>query len=104
MAGRKIIVVGASSGGVETLTTIVSGLPQDLDASLCVVLHVPSRFESLLPQIPTRAGNLRAEPARDNEPVQKGRIYTAPPDFHLLLQDRLVRLVRGPRENNHRPA
>ena len=51
-------------------------------------------------QILTRAGKLRA----DNEPVQQGRIYIAPPDFHLLLQERSVRLVRGPRENNHRPA
>ncbi|MGB7947852.1 MAG: chemotaxis protein CheB, partial [Candidatus Binatia bacterium] len=43
MAGRDIIVVGASSGGVETLTTVVSGLPQDLNATLFVVLHVPAR-------------------------------------------------------------
>ncbi len=97
---RRSVVVGASSGGVETLTAIVSGLPKDLDASLFMVLHVLSRSESRLSQILTRAGKLRA----DNEPVQKGRIYIAPPDFHLLLQERSVRLVRGPRENNHRPA
>ncbi|MGB7951700.1 MAG: chemotaxis protein CheB, partial [Candidatus Binatia bacterium] len=101
---RDIIVVGASSGGVETLTTVVSGLPQDLNATLFVVLHVPARGESLLPQILSRAGKLPAEHARDNEPVQKGRIYVAPPDFQLLLQDRVARLVRGPKENNHRPA
>ena len=89
MAGRDVIVVGASSGGVETLTAIVSGLPKDLDAFLFVVLHVPSRSESLLPQILTRAGNLRAEHAKDNEPVQKGRIYIAPPDFQLEEGDLL---------------
>jgi two-component system chemotaxis response regulator CheB len=104
MAGRDIIVLGASSGGVETLTTVVSGLPQDLNAALFVVLHMPARGESLLPQILSRAGKLPAEHARDNEPVQKGRIYVAPPDFQLLLQDRVARLVRGPKENNHRPA
>ncbi len=103
MPGRAILI-GASSGGVETLTETISGLPQDLDASLFVVLHVPTRSESVLPQILTRAGNMRAEHAKDNEPVQKGRTYLAPPDFQLLLQNRSVRLVSGPRENNHRPA
>jgi len=104
MAGRDIMVVGASSGGVEALTTVVSGLPHDFSAAVFVVLHVPARGDSLLPQILSRAGKLPAEHARDNEPVQKGRIYVAPPDFQLLLQDRVMRLVRGPRENNHRPA
>ncbi len=104
MAGHDIIVIGASSGGIESLTEIVSGLPQDLDATLFVVLHVPAHSESLLPQILTRAGNMRAEHARDNEPIQKGRIYVAPPDFHLLLNDGTIRIVRGPKEANVRPA
>lgn len=103
MAGHDIIVIGASSGGIESLTEIVSGLPQDLDATLLVVLHVPAHSESFLPQI-TRAGNMNAEHAKDNQPIQKGRIYVAPPDFHLLLTDGTIRLLRGPKEANVRPA
>jgi len=99
MPGRAILI-GASSGGVETLTETISGLPQDLDASLFVVLHVPTRSESVLPQILTRAGNMRAEHAKDNELVQKRRTYIAPPDFQLLLQNRSVRLVSGQREQS----
>jgi two-component system, chemotaxis family, protein-glutamate methylesterase/glutaminase len=99
-----IIVIGASSGGIEGLTEIVAGLPQDFNASVFVVLHVPARSESLLPQILSRAGHIQAAHAKDNEPIQKGRIYIAPPDFHLLLRDGTIRIVRGPKESSVRPA
>jgi two-component system chemotaxis response regulator CheB len=39
---RDIVVIGASSGGLEVLSTIVAALPNDLPASLFVVLHVSS--------------------------------------------------------------
>jgi two-component system, chemotaxis family, protein-glutamate methylesterase/glutaminase len=101
---HDIIVLGASSGGIESLAELVSGLPQDLAASVFIVVHVPARAVSLLPEILTRAGRLPAAHAIDGESVQQGRIYIAPPDFHLLLRNGSVRLLRGPRENNHRPA
>src|SRR5499425_33436 len=104
MPGHDIIVIGASSGGIESLQAVVAGLPRDLAASLFVVLHVPADGDSGLPRILSHAGPLPATHAKDNEPVQRGRIYVAPPDFHLLLRSGYVRIRRGPRENRHRPA
>jgi two-component system, chemotaxis family, protein-glutamate methylesterase/glutaminase len=101
---HDIFTIGASSGGIEALSTLVSALPDDLPASLFVVVHVPSESKSLLPEILSRAGPLRATHAKDNEHIQAGRIYVAPPDYHLLLRQGYMRLVRGPKENNHRPA
>jgi two-component system, chemotaxis family, protein-glutamate methylesterase/glutaminase len=99
-----IIVVGTSIGGVEALTRLVRGLPADLPAALFVVSHVPPEGTSILPEILRREGPLPAAHAQDGEPVQHGRVYVAPPDRHLLLQDDRVRLPRGPRENHFRPA
>jgi two-component system chemotaxis response regulator CheB len=101
--GRDIVVVGASAGGVEALRTLAAGLPADFPAAVFVVLHVPPT-SSVLPAILTRAGKLPAEHARNGQPVEHGRIYIAPPDYHLLLEDDVTRLERGPRENGARPA
>src|SRR5205807_1198979 len=60
MAGRDIILVGASAGGVEALKALVRGLPADLPAAVFVVLHVSPDSRSLLPEILARSGPLPA--------------------------------------------
>jgi two-component system chemotaxis response regulator CheB len=104
MPGRDIIVVGASAGGVEALGQLVRGLPADLPAAVFVVLHVPQHGTSVLPSILRRAGRLPVEHAKDGEAIRPGRVYVAPPDFHMLIKNGHVRLARGPTENSHRPA
>ncbi|HEY0543911.1 MAG TPA: chemotaxis protein CheB [Pyrinomonadaceae bacterium] len=104
MPGHDIIVVGASAGGVEALSRLARGLPHNLPASLFVVLHISAQMPSILPQILTRAGSLPAAHAVDGERIERGRIYVAPPDNHLLLEDGHMRVVHGPKENRYRPA
>ena len=104
MPGHDIIVIGASSGGVEVLTTLVSRLPEALPAAVFVVLHVRPDAPSLLPAILNRAGVLPAAHAVDSEPIRTGRIYVAPPGMQMYLHNRRVSVERGPRENAHRPA
>jgi len=104
VARRDIVVIGASAGGVEALTALVRVLPADIGASIFVVLHMSAEQKSVLPRILSSAGKLPAKHARDGEPIISDRIYVAPPDHHLLLHDTHVRVVRGPRENGHRPA
>jgi len=99
----EVVVVGASAGGVEALRKLARALPPDFGAPVLVVLHVPSSG-SVLPQILDRAGPLRARHAEDGEPLEPGCIYVAPPNCHLILEDGVVSLNRGPRENGHRPA
>jgi len=59
---------------------------------------------SVLPELLSRAGPLRAVHPRDGERLRLGTIYVAPPDQHLLLTPESVRLSRGPREDHRRPA
>jgi len=82
----------------------VRGLPADFPGAVFVVLHIPTQSTSLLPRILSRAGHLPASHAIDGMTIQPGRIYVAPPDNHLLVEPDVVRVVRGPRENRHRPA
>jgi chemotaxis response regulator CheB len=72
-----VVVVGASAGGVEALRTVAEGLPEDLDAAVCVVLHLPAGAESRLAEIISRAGPLPAVQARGGERLIAGRILVA---------------------------
>jgi two-component system chemotaxis response regulator CheB len=101
---RDLVVIGASAGGVETLRRVVSSLPADLPAAVCIVLHIAPGSPSALASILHRAGPLPCSPARDGDALEPGRILVAPPDHHLTIEDRHVRLTVGPRENGHRPA
>jgi two-component system chemotaxis response regulator CheB len=103
MPGHDIIVIGASAGGVEAISRIVSGLPADLRAAVFVVLHV-GRGPSVFPEILTRAGRLPATHPEDGEPLRLGQIYVAPPDHHMTLEGNTIRVTKGPTENGVRPA
>jgi len=99
-----LVVVGASAGGVEALTTLAGGLPPDLDAAICVVLHLPAGVESRLARILSRAGPLHATQAHGAERLTKGCVYVAPSDRHLVVRDGQVEAVRGPHESGARPS
>lgn len=101
---NRVILLGASAGGVNALIQLVKALPADLPAAVFVVLHVSPYGKSAMPAILSRAGVLPALHPEDDEPVQEGRIYVAPPDHHLIVEDSRVRLSHGPTENAQRPA
>jgi two-component system chemotaxis response regulator CheB len=104
LAQRDIVVLGASAGGVQAFARLARDLPDEFPASVFMVLHLLPTAHSVLPDIVDRAGPLHAAVAQDGEAIERGRIYVAPPDRHLLLTADGVRLSRGPRENGHRPA
>ena len=104
MLGHDIVVVGASAGGVEALSKFVHKLSAGLQASIFVVLHVPPQNPSMLPAILSRSGPLPAIHPTDGTVIEHGSIYIAPPDHHLLLEHGHIHVVRGPKENRHRPA
>jgi two-component system chemotaxis response regulator CheB len=101
---HDIVVVGASTGGIDALSRFVAGLPADLPASVFVVLHMQPGFASVLPEMLSRRGPLRAAHAIHGEPIVPGRIYLAPSDNHLTVRPGSVQVVRGPKENGHRPS
>ena len=104
MKTHHVIAIGTSAGGVEALKAIVRLLPENFAASIHIVQHVSSTKSSGLAVVLNQVGKVKATFARDKEFIEPGRIYIAPPDYHLLLESDRVRVIRGPRENRMRPA
>jgi two-component system chemotaxis response regulator CheB len=103
-ARRNIVVIGASAGGVEAITSLAKDLPADIPASLFVVSHLLPESSNHLVDALNTTGPLPAKSAEDGEDIRTGVIYVAPPDRHLLVKRDCVRVTRGPRENRWRPA
>src|SRR5262245_34536711 len=104
MANRDIVAIGTSAGGVDALMFLAKNLPEKLPASILVTLHLPPHAGSVLDDLMSRAGPLKASFAANGDVLRKGRIYLAPPGCHLIVEGERLALGAGPRENNARPA
>ena len=100
----RIVVIGASSGGIDALRAFVAALPADFPTPIAIVMHTSPQSPGILDQILGRAGTLTAVMASNGERVRPGRIYVAPPDLHLIIEPGTLRLTKGPKENRFRPA
>ncbi|MCX5683994.1 MAG: chemotaxis protein CheB [Planctomycetota bacterium] len=98
-----MVALVASAGGLTALSKVLSGLSANFPAAIVVVQHLDPRHRSLMADILCRRTTLAVKQAEDGEPVQRGTIYIAPPDRHLLVntdhtlsltQSELVHFVR----------
>jgi two-component system, chemotaxis family, protein-glutamate methylesterase/glutaminase len=103
MPNQRIVVVGASAGGVRALQLLAAQLAPDFAAPILAVQHVGS-YPSVLPSLLSRQGPLPAAHAVDGQALVPGQITIAPPDHHMLVERDVVRLTRGPKEHHARPA
>lgn len=104
---HDIIVIGASAGGIETLCRLLGQLPNNLSATIFIVQHIeanPRSKRDKLTDILDRAGPLPVETAQHGKTFDKGNIYVAQPNHHLLIKQGYLQVSMGPKENYSRPA
>lgn len=99
-----IIVIGGSAGSINALLQLLGEFPADLHAAVFIVVHINRQSNSQLASVLQRSSRLPVSFAADRHPIQPARIYIAPPDYHLFVEADRMRLIRGPLENNMRPA
>jgi two-component system chemotaxis response regulator CheB len=100
-----VVAIAASAGGVFALTEIFAQLPADFPASVVVVQHLDPRQRSSLPQIFARRSGLPVLAAAEGMKVERGQVYLAPPDRHMLInRDGTVKLTQTELVNMVRPS
>ncbi|HEV7816097.1 MAG TPA: chemotaxis protein CheB, partial [Janthinobacterium sp.] len=86
LAVVRLVTIGASAGGVEALSVLLSALPAGCRAAVAVVLHLPPGHASLLPKLYAGRCALPIKEVEDKEPVQAGTVYFAAPDYHMQVE------------------
>jgi two-component system, chemotaxis family, protein-glutamate methylesterase/glutaminase len=100
-----IIVIGASAGGRDALSKLIATLPQDLDAAVFIVMHLGKPgIENYLANQLQKYSVLPCQVATDGLAIQKGHIYIAAIDQHLVVKPGTMVLTKGPAENRWRPS
>jgi two-component system, chemotaxis family, protein-glutamate methylesterase/glutaminase len=88
MKRRRLVVIGSSWGGFHALSCILSALPKSLDAPVVVVQHrMPDSNDGPFVSYYSHRSALPVLAVEDKEPVLPGRVYIAPADYHLLVDD-----------------
>ncbi|CAM4309382.1 chemotaxis protein CheB [Gillisia hiemivivida] len=104
-APKFIIVVGTSAGGMNALIEFVSQLKENIDAAFFIVMHLSrtSISDFLVHRLQPHT-SLKCEVAKEDAKIEKGHIYVAAPNQHLLVKKNKIILGWGPEENRWRPS
>ena len=100
----SLVVVGASAGGVEALSTLVATLPLEFPAPIVVAQHLDPRHTSHLVEILTRRSTLPVRTITDEEVLAPGVVYVVPADRHVEVTDHAVRLHGNGLEQRPKPS
>lgn len=104
---EKVVVVGASTGGTEALTTFLMALPYDAPG-IVIVQHMPEHFTRAFSNRLNAMCGITVKEAENNDKVMRGRALIAPGNHHLLLKRNgtsyFVEIQDGPLVSRHRPS
>lgn len=82
----QAVVIGASAGALDALSTLLPALPQTFPLPIFVVVHIPADKKSVMAELLKAKSRVDVREADDKEPILGGTVYLAPPDYHLLVE------------------
>ena len=102
----KVVVVGASAGGLNALTKLISQIHEDFPAPVLVVQHISADATgNVLLEALQSNGKLICNHAENGTKLKAGHLYLAPSDHHLMIDsEQKILITKGAQENRSRPA
>lgn len=86
MSRYDIIAIGASAGGFDAVCRIVTRLPADFEIPVAIVQHRAKESRALAELLQDCCA-LPVLEVDDKQPIEKGKVYVAPPDYHMLVDE-----------------
>ena len=101
----EAIVIGVSSGGMNAMNILFSLLPKDFNTPIIIVQHIGANSDNQLIKILNVKSNLTIKEADEKEIIENGKVYIAPPNYHLLIEkNKTFSLTVDERVNFARPS
>jgi len=104
---RKLILIGASTGGTEAIREVLQRLPGNLPP-IAIVQHIPATFSRAFADRLNSLCQMEVREAKDGDEFRPGLALVAPGNFHLLVQRvgarYVARVTTGPMVWHQRPA
>jgi Chemotaxis response regulator containing a CheY-like receiver domain and a methylesterase domain len=104
---RKIIAIGASTGGTEAVFGILKQMPENIPGIL-VVQHIPPLFSRMFAERLDSQTSLMVKEAQTGDFVESGKVLIAPGDQHMRIKrvgERYkVEVYQGEKVNGHCPS
>lgn len=104
---NKVLVIGASTGGVQAIEAVLSKFPPNAPGTV-IVQHMPAGFTKSFSERLNGLCSVEVREAQNGDSVTPGRVLIAPGNFHMLLKrtgaQYYVEVKEGPLVNRHRPS
>jgi two-component system chemotaxis response regulator CheB len=104
-ADYELVVVGASWGGLAATSKLLASLPRDFSVPLVIAQHrAADGPEGIMRSLLQHASPMPVVEAEDKQPIERGHVYVAPADYHLLVERGAFALSTDERVQFARPS
>ena len=101
---RRVVAIGASTGGPTAVIALLSVLPPDFPGSVLLVQHIVEGFSPAFAQWLEKETDLRIKVAEDGERLEPKTVYIPPCDLHMEVRKGRLALTGGAPVNSCRPS
>lgn len=83
---NKIVALACSTGGPKALQSVIPYLPENLDAPMVLVQHMPAGFTKSMASRLDDISKIHVKEAENGEILKKGTVYIAPGGMHMEVK------------------
>ncbi|NVB78205.1 MAG: chemotaxis protein CheR [Kofleriaceae bacterium] len=82
----RVVGIGASAGGLESLERLFAAIPPNTGMAFVVIQHLSPDFKSMMDELIARHTEMPVTMASDGIPLEGDRVYVLPPAKHMIVR------------------